>query len=402
MFKLLVFIFLLFNYINADITLTKDKFDALLNKEIAIVTAIISKIENKGIKPTTIGELKNDDYLPSDFESSNLIDGNNITFTISNKAITIDTNIVVSKLHKAEIDYYLNNIKSSIVKSSNNTGTNLTTTYYLSRKAINILNTNQNLIGNEEPISNQGDIWFDSNIKEFDIKKKIGSFWSDITSTNQNLSKDGTFIYPKTLPIAVIVKDFTNVNITEETKAIECRNLSATYNQQLNRCEAYTSDACDGNYFDTVTGKCYFMPIDYCKANGFDGYDINKKQCFKEKTIPTIDVPIKYTKCFNLNFGEAYQYCKKLASEKYLGYSNWRLPYLHETQAENPNGIKSCSNWTWTMTESRIPFRGGTHFDWKIWKGTSSSYGQVCYEIGYGYHHDASYNSPYQTRCISE
>ncbi|MCT7910703.1 hypothetical protein N5912_02570 [Arcobacter lacus] len=278
--KLLFFIFLLYNYIYADITLTKDKFDALLNKEIAIVTAIISKIEDKGVKPTTIAELKNDDYLPSDFESSNLIDGNDLTFTISNKAITIYTNIVISKLNEAERDYYLNNIKSSIVKSSNNAGTNLTTTYYLSKKAINILNTNQNgtvKIGNEEP--NQG-YWFDSNVKEFDIKKKIGSFWNDTTSTNQNLSKDGTFIDPKTLPIVAVIKSFENVNITEEQKAIECRTAGATYNQQLNRCEAFTSDACDGNYFDSITGKCYKLPLDYCKANGFNGYDENSNKCW--------------------------------------------------------------------------------------------------------------------------
>lgn len=285
--KLVFFIFLLYNYIYADITLTKDKFDGLLSKEIAIVTAIISTIEDKGIKPTTIEELKSNNYLTDDFESSNLVDGNNITFTVTNEAITIYTNIAVSRLDESEIDYYLNNVKSSIYVKHSNNETALNTTYYLDKKTINILNTNQNnlKIGNEEPISNQGDIWFDSNVKEFDIKKKIGSSWSDSTTTNQNLNKDGTFINPKILQMTAIVKDFTNVDIKEEQKAIDCRTLGATYNQQLNRCEAFTSDACNGLIFDVANGKCSLSALNYCNKAGYSYYDSSTGSCYNRTYV---------------------------------------------------------------------------------------------------------------------
>lgn len=399
-------------------------FNSLVDKELAIVLAINSMIEDKGIIPTSINELKTNKYLASNFNPENLISNGSkkISFKVLDNIIEIDTNINSNDdVTIAERDYYLNNPyndnnnfkidKKQFIDSSTNT---LKSNYYLNRKSLNILGskTSNNInhstryIGNQEPSTyssvNNSNVWFDSNTKEFDVKQRINNKWSDTASSNKNLREDGTFVNPKTMPITAVIKNFTNVNITEEEKVIECRTAGATYNQVLNRCEAFTSDACDGNFYDLATDKCYIKPLDYCKANGFDGYDSDSNRCWKEDVISTIDVPIKQSRCFRLNFGEAYEHCKKLASEKYLGYSTWRLPYIYETKAENPKGIESCSNWTWTMTPSRIPFRGGTHFDWKVWKGTSSHYGEVCYEVGYGYHHDASYNSSYEVRCIAD
>lgn len=143
-------------------------------------------------------------------------------------------------------------------------------------------------IGNKEPSSYSsiasGSYWHDSNVREFDIKKRIGTAWSDLYTTNQNIKSDGTFTNIKPLPFVNLTKKYTPVTVTEETKAIECTRAGATYNQYTNRCEGYTSDACDGNYFDTVTGYCYQKPLDYCVAIGYLNYDANSNVCYRNST----------------------------------------------------------------------------------------------------------------------
>lgn len=41
------------------------------------------------------------------------------------------------------------------------------------------------------------------------------------------------------MPITAVIKNFTNVNITEEEKVIECRTAGAKKSSTSNRCEVY-------------------------------------------------------------------------------------------------------------------------------------------------------------------
>jgi hypothetical protein len=303
------------NFVSGSIE-KADLFNALVDKELSIVIATISMIEDKGIVPTTIVQLKTGNYLPSSFNEENLISNpsKNISFSVVGNVIEINTNINENEITIPERDYYLNNtynnnnnfniVKKQILNSSNTLQSN----YYINRKSVNILGTKSTnsinhtsrYIGNQEPsvystVSN-GNIWFDSNVKEFDVKQRINNKWSDTTTSNKNLNEDGTFISPKTLQITAVIKNFENVTVTEETKVIICRTSGATYNQTTNRCEAFTSDACDGNYFDTTTGKCYIKPIDYCISMGYDGYDSVRDRCSrtnytnKVSTTKTVNV----------------------------------------------------------------------------------------------------------------
>ena len=285
-------------------------FNSLVDKELAIVLAINSMIEDKGIIPTSINELKTNKYLASNFNPENLISSplKDITFEVKDLVVEINTNIYYSDssigtsndVTIAERDYYLNNPyndnnnfkidKKQFIDSSTNT---LKSNYYLNRKSLNILGskTSNNInhstryIGNQEPSTyssvNNSNVWFDSNVKEFDVKQRINNKWSDTTSSNKNLREDGTFVNPKTMPITAVIKNFTNVNITEEEKVIECRTAGATYNQVLNRCEAFTSDACDGNFYDLATDKCYIKPLNYCNSIGYNYYDETSNRCWK-------------------------------------------------------------------------------------------------------------------------
>ena len=122
-------------------------FNSLVDKELSIVIAIISMIEDKGIVPTTINQLKIGSYLPSSFNEENLISNpsKNISFNVVDNVIEINTNINENELTISERDYYLNNTyndnnnfnidKRQIVNSSNTLQSN----YYINRKSVNIL-----------------------------------------------------------------------------------------------------------------------------------------------------------------------------------------------------------------------------------------------------------------------
>ena len=86
-------------------------FDSLVDKELAIVVAIKSMIEDKGIIPTSINELKTNKYLASNFNPENLISNGSkkISFKVLDNIIEIDTNINSNDdVTIAERDYYLN------------------------------------------------------------------------------------------------------------------------------------------------------------------------------------------------------------------------------------------------------------------------------------------------------
>ena len=94
-------------------------FNSLVDKELAIVLAINSMIEDKGIIPTSINELKTNKYLAINFNPENLISSplKDITFEVKDLVVEINTNIYYSDssigtsndVTIAERDYYLNN-----------------------------------------------------------------------------------------------------------------------------------------------------------------------------------------------------------------------------------------------------------------------------------------------------
>ena len=363
-------------------------FNSLVDKELAIVLAINSMIEDKGIIPTSINELKTNKYLASNFNPENLISSplKDITFEVKDLVVEINTNIYYSDssigtsndVTIAERDYYLNNPyndnnnfkidKKQFIDSSTNT---LKSNYYLNRKSLNILGskTSNNInhstryIGNQEPSTyssvNNSNVWFDSNTKEFDVKQRINNKWSDTTSSNKNLREDGTFVNPKTMPITAVIKNFTNVNITEEEKVIECRTAGATYNQVLNRCEAFTSDACDGNFYDLATDKCYIKPLDYCKANGFDYYDETSNRCFNYVSYGGIMYSYpSYGHTQNAGYSnDAVTYCNNLVES---GYSDWYLPNMYSCVLSSSTANISYS--TIIRVNSYDPVYGGAYW----------------------------------------
>ena len=149
-------------------------FDSLVDKELAIVVAINSMIEDKGIIPTSINELKTNKYLASNFNPENLISSplKDITFEVKDLVVEINTNIYYSDssigtsndVTIAERDYYLNNPyndnnnfkidKKQFIDSSTNT---LKSNYYLNRKSLNILGskTSNNINHSTRYIGNQ-------------------------------------------------------------------------------------------------------------------------------------------------------------------------------------------------------------------------------------------------------
>ncbi|KAB7891332.1 hypothetical protein [Poseidonibacter ostreae] len=290
--KILLLLFAIIQIVSADITLTKDSYDALLQKEVSVATAITSQIEDTGIVPSTIADLITNGYLPSDFSSENLIDGNNVSFVVDSTSINIDTNVLVSGIDVAEKEYYLNNISDNTYAKDTFSSTTLSTKYYLQSKALNILKTASSVsldfIGDREPNTyatpSANEVWYDSNIKDFNIKRSDGIEWADAEKTNQNENNLNNLSNVNALDFVNLTKSYSNVIVTEDMTPIACRNGS-TYNQTTNRCEAFTSDACDGNYYDTASGLCYKRPVDYCKAIGFTSYDGSRNQCVKDAVI---------------------------------------------------------------------------------------------------------------------
>jgi len=76
------------NFVSGSIE-KADLFNSLVDKELSIVIAIISMIEDKGIVPTTINQLKTNNYLPSSFNEENIISNpsKNISFNVVGNVI---------------------------------------------------------------------------------------------------------------------------------------------------------------------------------------------------------------------------------------------------------------------------------------------------------------------------
>ncbi len=298
----------------------KNNLDGLVNKEVAVAVAINSFIEQRGSLPTDIADLKNKNYLDSDFDDTNLVNGNSIVFTISNKRIIeIDTNITSSDLTVSEKDYYLNNIIDTSFSRESFEDTNLKARFYLTPKTINTLiasNTPSiDFIGTKEPTTfntvSSNDIWFDSNYKSFNLKKyDLG--WGTTDTFNQNLKTDNSFENINSITLTNLYKVFNEVNVNENAQPPQCPS-GETYNSKKNRCEAYTSNPCSGLLYDSATDSCYKRPIDYCVANGYPFYDNNTNQCWKYEYANKITTTVTTSATLSGSTQAGYNYAHRMA-----------------------------------------------------------------------------------------
>lgn len=288
--KTLFLSFLLFINISlfAEVDITKKaSIDALLNKTNAIALAHMALIEDRAILSADTAVLKNNSYLDINFTDDNLF-GGNISYTATNTLLSLNTSILSSSLAVEEKEYFLNNYHNSIfgrvIKES---GGFLQVSYFYPKKALSIIlnNDSQNTyIGASEPSSyaspSSSQTWWDSTDNLFNVKKYVGSSWVNEDYNNQNLTPSGGYANINTLPLSKTSWAFTQVTSNEENMVIKC-DSGANYNPVLQRCEAYTSNACDGESFDTISGLCYKKPINYCASNGFTNYDEGANRCWQ-------------------------------------------------------------------------------------------------------------------------
>jgi hypothetical protein len=91
--KLKILLALMLIYTNS-LFASFEQIDTLQNNEIALVTSINNFIEDRAIKPTTITQLKNANYLPTDFDDSNVLTTTKITYSYgTNDTIIINTHL---------------------------------------------------------------------------------------------------------------------------------------------------------------------------------------------------------------------------------------------------------------------------------------------------------------------
>lgn len=280
----LIFLLVSFSFLFAEVTKKAD-IDSLLNKTNSIALGHIAVIEDRSIISTSTASLKGFGYLDSNFLDDNLF-GGSISYTSNNTAIDINTNILSSSLTIEEKDYFLNQYKNAInSRKIYEKNGYIYVAYFYSKKAIsNILNNNSqnDYIGDATPSSysspNSYETWWDSKDVLYNAKRYINGSFVNEDYNNQNLNYDGIYSNIKTVPLIKTFWNFTQVTATEDIKAVKCDN-GANYNQIAQRCEAYTSNACDGNSFDVATGKCYKTPLNYCLKNGYSYYDNGRNKC---------------------------------------------------------------------------------------------------------------------------
>jgi hypothetical protein len=300
MFRKIITTFFLFSFCFLYAT-TKDNIDSLLNKTNSIALAHISLVEDRSIASTSSASLISYGYLDINFTNDNLF-GGSISYASNSTSVDINTDILSSSLTTEEKDYFLNHYTNAIYgRTIYEKSSRIYVQYFYSNKAIsNLINDNsQNTyIGDAVPNSyvtpSVNNTWWDSNDVSFNVKKYVDSSWVNEDYTNQNLNADGSYSNINSIALAKTSWNFSEVTSTEKTKTIVCR-AGSTYNQANNRCEAFTSDACDGNYFDTATNKCYKKPSEYCTAIGYAGYDNVNNRCYKTSYVGKVANTITVT-----------------------------------------------------------------------------------------------------------
>jgi hypothetical protein len=255
--KLKILLALMLIYTNS-LFASFEQIDTLQNNEIALVTSINNFIEDRAIKPTTITQLKNANYLPTDFDDSNVLTTTKITYSYgTNDTIIINTHLDSTAIATTDRDRYLVSLNNRDYNRQSSIVSNiLISTYTLSATALNNLSaitqrTYANFVGKAEPTTyatvTTGQIWLDGNFEEYKIKIYDGSLWNTLDISNKNISSSGTLSNQDAIPLLKTYWDLSEVNISLFEKDIMCSDAGTNYNPAEDRCEAYTSNPCSSS-----------------------------------------------------------------------------------------------------------------------------------------------------------
>jgi len=272
--KILSIILVFFALSTADASSSTEKYvlmQSLLNKQSTLAVAINAFIEARGEIPASITALKNANYLPVAYDAQNPFDKDTLSFSISNYQIRIDSNVETASLALDKTLYYINSFSHrDLDRQSVQEGGKLISYYALSAKSATNLNLSSYLSyatfkGDIEPnlytTVTTGSLWFSSTYENmYQLYSFNNGSWGTLEKGNKNFdSINGILESQRMLPLLKSSWETTPVTSSKLEKAIECANLGLTYNPFLDRCEAYTSNACDaskGEIYRTATGKC--------------------------------------------------------------------------------------------------------------------------------------------------
>ena len=267
---------------------------SLLDRQTALAVAINSYIEDRASVPASITVLKSANYLPLAYDEHNPYDKDALTFTITNNQIRIDSNVETNARRTADLLYYINTNKNrELDRRSVQEGGKLISYYALSAKAATNLNLSSLLsyayfAGDVNPTTyaavNDGALWFSSTYDEERYKLYYyASGWKSLERGNKNFTAAGTFENQRTIHLIKSNWKFTTVDVNTMQKSITCFINGTTYNPNKDRCEAYTSNACDSLIFRTTTGYCDLGDNSACTYNG-GTWDNTLKTCKKGST----------------------------------------------------------------------------------------------------------------------
>ncbi len=267
---------------------------SLLDRQTALAVAINTYIEDRASVPASITVLKNANYLPLAYDEHNPYDKDALTFTITHNQIRIDSNVETNARRTADLLYYINTNKNrELDRRSVQEGGKLISYYALSAKAATNLNLSSLLsyayfAGDVNPTTyaavNDGTLWFSSTYDEERYKLYYyASGWKSLERGNKNFTAAGTFENQRAIPLIKSSWKFTTVDVNTVQKSITCFINGTTYNPYKDRCEAYTSNACDSLIFRTTTGYCDLGDNSACTYNG-GAFDTDKKLCKKGST----------------------------------------------------------------------------------------------------------------------
>jgi hypothetical protein len=283
--------YLLILILNINIFASSLQIDMIHTKENSIYTAINTIIENQTFIPNSISELINKNLIPTNFDTSNGFNSTPISFSINagTGIVTINTHVNINNVSIADKEYYLNGkTSSSLVADYSIVNNELIAKFMLTPQAIlNIQTKNKKTyatyIGSQDPVEyatvKSDDIWLSSTFKNYDLLTYKNNIWIEPASTNNQLNPNGTSENNIPVGLSSLTWDLKNVNISEVQKNILCKDIGTNYNPNKNRCEAYTSDACSGKYYDKNRNKCRTGKIVYTSKSSCWKIQTRSKSC---------------------------------------------------------------------------------------------------------------------------
>jgi len=272
------------------------KMNTLLSQQSAIATAVNGFMRDRGTIPTDITALKNANYLLASFDETNSIDGDSITFSVGSNEVVVNSQIEVTKTDAGQEDYYINSASfRELGRISKIISGKLVSYYSLGTKSafglqVDGLFGKASYKGDLAPeqystISN-GNYWFSSTFRDnmYQLYLRDNGTWSKVDSSDKNLDTNGNFVNLATIDISKSFWETSEVGVLTTQVPIECLN-GATYSGSNDRCEAYTSNACDYGYiWNSTRSRCELSPT--C-AVGYT-YDAVLNKCKKVTTITAI------------------------------------------------------------------------------------------------------------------